>query len=49
MEVVPFSANGAGIVLSAFGLALISRDGLLALTGLLVAAGTVAIVLFHLL
>lgn len=31
MEVVPFSATGAGIALTAFGLALVSRDGLLAL------------------
>ena len=31
MEVVPFSANGAGIVLTIFGLSLIARDGLLAL------------------
>ena len=31
MEVVPFSANGAGAALTAFGLALIARDGLLAL------------------
>lgn len=30
MEFIPFSANGAGAVLSAFGLALIARDGLLA-------------------
>jgi len=31
MEVIPFSANAAGIALVAFGLSLIARDGLLAL------------------
>jgi hypothetical protein len=31
MEVVPFSANAAGLVLAAFGLALIACDGVLAL------------------
>ena len=31
MEVVPFSANAAGLVLTAFGLALIACDGVLAL------------------
>lgn len=30
MEVVPFSANGAGAALMAFGLAIVARDGLLA-------------------
>lgn len=30
MEVVPFSANAAGVALTAFGLALIARDGLVA-------------------
>ena len=31
MEMIPFSANLAGAALAAFGLALIARDGLLAL------------------
>jgi hypothetical protein len=31
MEVIPFSANAAGLVLTAFGLALIAQDGMLAL------------------
>lgn len=31
MELVPFSVHGAGLAVTAFGLALISRDGLLAL------------------
>jgi len=40
MELVPFSANGAGAALTAFGLALIARDGLVALLALLVAGAT---------
>jgi hypothetical protein len=35
LEVVPFSATGVGVALSAFGLALVSRDGLLALLAFL--------------
>lgn len=31
MEVVPFSANGAGAALMAFGLAIVARDGVLAI------------------
>lgn len=31
MELIPFSANGAGLALLGFGLALVTRDGLLAL------------------
>jgi hypothetical protein len=31
MEVVPFVANGAGAALTAFGLALVAHDGLLAI------------------
>ena len=34
MEVIPFSANAAGLALAAFGLALVSRDGGLALFAL---------------
>ncbi|MHB1327103.1 MAG: exopolysaccharide biosynthesis protein [Gemmatimonadales bacterium] len=45
MEIVPFSANLAGIILIAFGLALIAGDGLLALIGMVVAAGTLAFVI----
>lgn len=36
MEVVPFSANAAGAVLTVFGLSLIARDGLLALFAFLI-------------
>jgi hypothetical protein len=49
MEVVPFSANAAGLALVIFGLSLIARDGLLTLTALLVTAGTFAVVLYNLL
>ncbi len=34
MEFIPFSANAAGVTLTVFGLALIARDGLLALIAL---------------
>lgn len=34
MELVPFSANGAGAALTAFGLALIARDGVVALVAM---------------
>ena len=45
MEVVPFSANLAGIALTAFGLAVIAHDGLLALAAFAAtAAGLVVIV-----
>jgi len=40
MEVVPFSANGGGLALIAFGLAMIARDGLLALLATTVTLGT---------
>lgn len=46
MEIVPFSANGAGLALSAFGLALISRDGALALAALVV-VGLLAVVIVY--
>jgi hypothetical protein len=46
MEIVPFTANAAGAVLAAFGLALIGRDGLLALIALVLAVSTAAIVIF---
>lgn len=40
MEFVPFSANGAGAALTSFGLALIARDGLLALIAFVLVPGT---------
>lgn len=44
MEVVPFSANGAGLALSAFGLALIARDGAIALGAFVVVSLLVGII-----
>lgn len=49
MEFIPFSANLAGVVLTIFGLALMARDGLLALIGLaliMTAVGLIALRLF---
>ena len=43
MELVPFSANGAGLALFAFGLAFIGQDGLLALV-----AGVVTVITYSL-
>lgn len=48
MELIPFSANGGGLALSAFGLAIIARDGLLALFATVVTAGTAWFVLTNL-
>jgi hypothetical protein len=45
LELVPFANSTSGIALSAFGLALIAHDGLLALLALLFALATVALVL----
>lgn len=44
MEFVPFSATGAGAALTAFGLALIARDGLVALIALGMTLATAALV-----
>lgn len=49
MEFVPFTANGAGIALTAFGLAFIGRDGFLALLAFTVTAATISAVIFGLL
>jgi hypothetical protein len=49
MEVVPFSANAAGIALAAFGLALIAHDGLLALIAFVFTAITAGLVAYSLL
>ena len=48
MELVPFSANGAGAALVAFGLALIARDGLLAVLALLITFTTLGLVAYGL-
>jgi len=47
MELIPFSAHGAGIALSAFALALIMRDGLVALLAFLVTAATCGMVAYN--
>jgi hypothetical protein len=47
MELVPFSAHGAGIALSAFALALIVHDGLLALIAFLATAVTFGLVAYN--
>lgn len=49
MEFVPFSANAAGIVLTAFGLSLTARDGLLALGTLVLIAVGLGLLLWQLL
>ncbi|MBQ0742922.1 MAG: exopolysaccharide biosynthesis protein [Pseudomonas sp.] len=49
MEIVPFSANLAGIALTAFGLALIARDGLLALIALVFTGLMMGVVAYNLL
>jgi hypothetical protein len=46
MELVPFSAYSASLVLSLFGLALIGRDGLLALIALCVAVVIVGVAVY---
>lgn len=48
MELIPFSANGGGLALTAFGLAIIARDGVLALVAVLATAGTGWFILTHL-
>ena len=48
MEIIPFSANGAGIALMAFGLAIVARDGLLALIAIVATGGTAWFVLTNL-
>ena len=49
MELIPFSANIAGLTLSLFGLALMARDGLLALFGFALAGTSLALVVTALL
>jgi hypothetical protein len=49
MEFVPFSATGAGLALTAFDLALIAHDGLLALGAFVITVATLGAVLVGLL
>ncbi len=44
LELIPFSANLAGITLFAFGLSLVARDGLFALISLIAAAGVFVLI-----
>lgn len=48
MELVPFSANGAGLALTLFGLALLAEDGLMALLAYLLTGGTLTMVVIGL-
>ncbi len=49
MEVVPLSANVAGLAITAYGVALIAGDGLIAIFALAFSVGTIALVARHLL
>lgn len=48
MEFVPLSANGGGLALMTFGLAMIARDGLVATLALLLTGGTLGFVVWQL-
>ncbi|WP_083264330.1 exopolysaccharide biosynthesis protein [Pseudohongiella acticola] len=48
MEFIPFSANGAALIWTFFGLALITRDGFLALLGYCLTGGLIAIIVTNL-
>lgn len=48
MEFIPFSANVAGAALTAFGVALITNDGLVALFALLITVGAIALIVYNL-
>lgn len=48
MELIPFSASGAGVALAAFGLSLIAHDGLLALVAFVITTATLGLVLYSL-
>ena len=48
MELIPFSSSAAGIVLLAFGLALVAYDGMLALLAYLVTGVTLWLVILGL-
>lgn len=48
MEFIPFSANGAGLIWTLFGLALITQDGFVALLGYCLTGGVLAIILVNL-
>lgn len=47
MEVIPFSANLAGVAITAFGLALIRRDGLIAAIALIFSVSAAGILIYQ--
>ncbi|MBP5980037.1 MAG: exopolysaccharide biosynthesis protein [Halomonas sp.] len=49
MEFIPFSANGAGLALTLFGLGLVARDGLVLSLGFLITTATFVVILMYLL
>ncbi|PRY64245.1 hypothetical protein B0H98_106157 [Vreelandella songnenensis] len=49
MEFVPFTANGAGLALTLFGLGLVARDGLVLSLGFLITIATFVAILMYLL
>jgi hypothetical protein len=49
MEIVPLTANGAGVAIAAFGLALMARDGLIAVIAFAATALTFGGVVYGLL
>ena len=49
MELVPFSATSAGVVLTAFGMSLVAHDGFLALCAFLLTGVTYVFIIFYLL
>ncbi|RRQ24048.1 exopolysaccharide biosynthesis protein [Guyparkeria sp. SCN-R1] len=49
MEFIPFSANAAGLTLTLFGLALIARDGLIALFAFALTGASVGVIVWALL
>lgn len=48
MELIPFSSSAAGAVLALFGIALVARDGLMALLGYAILGATAAAIFFTL-
>jgi len=48
MEFIPFSANGAGLALTLFGLGLVARDGLMLALGFLLTGVTFTVVVMSL-
>ncbi|WP_447895100.1 exopolysaccharide biosynthesis protein [Vreelandella sp. GE22] len=49
MEFIPFTANGAGLALTLFGLGLVAKDGLVLALGFLITGATFAAILMYLL